>query len=104
MLAFFYWKIPLGFSSDFRYNRKVERWGNVIHSKYLWNIEEAAEDKASQLAEQLKISLPLAKLLWKRKLQRKDNSINFSTQKNMKAMTRFYSQRWILRLLELSKR
>lgn len=68
MLAFFYWKIPLGFSSDFRYNRKVERWGNVIHSKYLWNIEEAAEDKASQLAEQLKISLPLAKLLWKRKI------------------------------------
>lgn len=40
----------------------------MIHSKYLWNIEEAAEDKASQLAEQLKISLPLAKLLWKRKI------------------------------------
>lgn len=68
MLAFFVLQIPLGFSSDFRYNRKVERWGNVIDSKYLWNIEEAEEEKAIQLAEQLKISLPLAKLLWKRKI------------------------------------
>ncbi|MBC6295908.1 single-stranded-DNA-specific exonuclease RecJ [Listeria sp. FSL L7-1517] len=40
----------------------------MIDSKYLWNIEEAEEEKAIQLAEQLKISLPLAKLLWKRKI------------------------------------
>ncbi|CAM4279151.1 single-stranded-DNA-specific exonuclease RecJ [Listeria ivanovii] len=40
----------------------------MIDSKYLWNIEEAEEEKATQLAEQLKISLPLAKLLWKRKI------------------------------------
>ncbi len=40
----------------------------MIHSKYLWNIEEVAEDKAIQLAEQLKIALPLAKLLLKRKI------------------------------------
>ncbi|MBC2267479.1 single-stranded-DNA-specific exonuclease RecJ [Listeria sp. FSL L7-0083] len=40
----------------------------MIHSKYVWNIEEASDERASQLAEQLKISLPLAKLLWKRKI------------------------------------
>ncbi|WP_158304667.1 hypothetical protein, partial [Listeria seeligeri] len=40
----------------------------MIDSKYLWNIEEAEEEKAVQLAEQLKIPLPLAKLLWKRKI------------------------------------
>lgn len=40
----------------------------MIDSKYLWNIKEAEEEKTIQLAEQLKISLPLAKLLWKRKI------------------------------------
>lgn len=40
----------------------------MIHSKYLWNIEEVAEYKAIQLAKQLKIALPLAKLLLKRKI------------------------------------
>ncbi|WP_162917823.1 hypothetical protein, partial [Listeria monocytogenes] len=41
-------------------------------------MEEAAEDKASQLAEQLKISLRLTKLLWKRKITTQGQFDKFS--------------------------
>ncbi|WP_036097340.1 single-stranded-DNA-specific exonuclease RecJ [Listeria floridensis] len=40
----------------------------MIHSKYTWKIEDIAEEKAREAAAEFQVSLPLAKMLLKRKI------------------------------------